>query len=47
MNRTPSRERTSLPGGVPATFATRGAVRRQNAYRNGARELDRGLRRIP
>ena len=44
MNRTPSHERTSLPGGVPATFATRGAVRHQNAYGSAARELDRRTR---
>jgi hypothetical protein len=47
LNRTPGHERTSLPGGVPANIATRGAVRRQNAYGRNIGELAGGLRDIP
>jgi hypothetical protein len=47
MNRTPSHELTSLPGGVPATLrhGARSIARMPTATRR--EKLDRGLRYIP
>jgi|KBSSwiStaDraftv2_1062776.scaffolds.fasta_scaffold11836_9 hypothetical protein len=47
MNRTPGHERTSLPGGVPATLrlGARSVARMPTAAR--CKKLDRGLRWIP